>query len=148
MASVYKLGLALLLITFVESIPALSQFVQSSAPYVTVSSAPSWAHVVLLLCVLQSFYIVWLVTLPDWSTVWTMMIVYGAASAIYGFAFAVSLLTPRDQELMLHLDTVRRLTPLWTAAMVLLTFLAAFLCGRTSTRWHRAYVAMVQAKGI
>jgi hypothetical protein len=144
----YWLGAMLLVVTWVEMIPAISQSVQAEFPFLAISAAPAWAQVVLAIGLLQLVYIVWMVTLPDWSTVWTMMLVYGAVSAAYGFALAATLLTPRDQELMLQLELVRRLTPLWCGAMVLLTFLAAFLCGRTSTRWHRAYLAMVKAKGL
>lgn len=147
LTSVYWLGLTLSIITLVEILPAFWQALLPSAPYATLSGAPAWAQVVLVLCLLQVVYIVWMVSLPDWSTVWILMLVYGALSAAYGFAFAVSLLTPRDQEMMLGLDAVRRLTPWWSAAMVLLTFLAAFLCGRTSSRWHRTYVTMARALG-
>jgi len=100
-----------------------------------------------VLCLLQMIYVMWMVSLPDWSTVWVLMLIYGAVSAAYGFVLAVSLMTPREEELMLGLEAVRRLTPLWCAAMLLLSFLAAFLCGRTSSRWHRSYVAMVKALG-
>ncbi|MCE9551999.1 MAG: hypothetical protein K8T91_01290 [Planctomycetes bacterium] len=147
LASVYWLGLALLIITLIEIIPAAAHAIVPGAPYLTLSGAPAWAQAVLVLCLLQLVYIVWMVSLPDWSTVWILMLIYGAVAAAYGFVFAVSLMTPREEEMMLGLDAVRRLTPLWCAAMVLLTFLAAFLCGRTSSRWHRAYVAMVRAFG-
>jgi len=148
LASVYWLGLALLAITIVEMIPAILHSIHPSIPFFTVSGAPAWAQAILVLCLLQLVYVAWMVSLPDWSTVWTMMTIYGLVAAAYGYVLAVSMLTPRHEELMLGLDAVRRLTPLWCSAMVLLTFLAAFLCGRTSTRWHRAYVAMVKARGL
>lgn len=147
LASVYRLGLTLSLITLLEILPALWHALHPSAPYITLSGAPAWAQVVLMLCLLQMVYIVWMVSLPDWSTVWILMLIYGAVSAVYGFAFAVSLLTPRTQEMLLGLDIVRRPTPWWCAAMVLLTFLAAFLCGRTSSRWHRNYQATARVLG-
>jgi hypothetical protein len=147
-AAAYWLGLTLLGVTLVEMIPAMIHSVRTEFPFLTLSGAPTWAQAVLALCLLQLVYILWMVTLPDWSTVWTMMLVYGAVSGVYGFGLAISLLTPRDQELMLQLEAVRRLTPLWCGAMVLLAFLAAFLCGRAGARWHRAYLAMVKAKGL
>jgi hypothetical protein len=148
LASVYWLGLALLLITLVEMIPAVVHGIHSSPPFFTIAGSPAWAQAVLVLCLLQLVYVAWMVSLPDWSTVWSLMAVYGLVAAAYGYVLAVSLMTPRDQDLMLGLDAVRRLTPLWCSAMVLLTFLAAFLCGRTSSRWHRAYVAMIKARGL
>ncbi|MCE9554435.1 MAG: hypothetical protein K8T91_13790 [Planctomycetes bacterium] len=139
--SVYRLGLTLSIITLFQILPALWHALYPSAPYFTLSGAPAWAQIVLMLCLLQVVYIVWMVSLPDWCTVWILMLIYGAVSAVYGFAFAASLLTPRTEEMLLGLDIVRRPTPWWCAGMVLLTFLAAFLCGRTSSRWHRTYLA-------
>lgn len=147
LASVRRLGLTLSIITLVEILPALWHALLPNAPYIALSGAPAWAQIVLMLCLAQAVYIVWMVSLPDWCTVWVLMLIYGAVSAAYGFAFAVSLLTPRTQEMMLGLDMVRQPTPWWCAAMVLLTFLAAFLCGRTSSRWHRTYLAAARAMG-
>jgi hypothetical protein len=130
--SVRWLALALAAIAVIGAMPARD--------YYRFAGAPAWAQVILLISALQLLYILWMASLPDWSTVWVTMIVFAVTSALYGFALAVTLLTPVGRGLPLSLDQVHRIAPAWCGAMVLFTFLGAFLCGRYSFKWYKTYV--------
>ncbi len=132
MTSVRWLALALAAIAVIGAMPARS--------YYYFAGAPAWAQVILVIAVVQLLYIFWMASLPDWSTVWVTMIVFAVTSAVYGFALAVTLLTPVGQGLPLNLEQVHRIAPAWCGAMVLFTFLGAFLCGRYSFKWYKTYV--------
>ena len=69
-----------------------------------------------------------------------MMLVFTITASLYGFALALSVMTPIDYPTVLQLDGVHRQAPTWCAAMLLFSLLCAFFCGRVSFRWHKAYV--------
>ncbi len=99
-----------------------------------------WSHVVLFISVLQLLYVFWMFTMPDWSTVWVLMLVFAVTAAVYGFGLAMTFLMPIQSALPFELQPVRESAPIWCAVMLLFTFLGAFLCGRYSFHWYRAYV--------
>ncbi len=136
--SIRWLGLALAALAIIGAAPAHD--------HLAFIGAPSWAQGILLLTTLQLFYIVWMVTLPDWSTAWVLMIVYASIAALYGFTLAVTSFTPVDRAMILDLTEVRRTAPAWCGAMLLFTFLGSFLCGRFSARWHKAFVLAAAAR--
>ncbi len=136
-ATLRWLALCLLGITLLGASPALLHFPLAGAPW--------WALLVLLIAALQTLYIFWMVTLPDWSTAWVLMLVFAVSAALYGCGLAVALVAPPTPEMPLDLYGVRRLAVPWSAAMVLLTFLGAYLCGRFSHRWYRSFTLAWQA---
>ncbi|MEK6247960.1 MAG: hypothetical protein N2C12_07260 [Planctomycetales bacterium] len=130
--SVRWVGAVLALITFAGMYPLRET--------TSLTEAPAWAQCLLLLSVLQLAYVGWLVTLPDWSTVRVLMVVYSSAAAIYGFLLAVVLFTPVDRPLLLMLESVRATVGIWCGIMLLTTFLGAMICGRFSHSWRKSYL--------
>jgi hypothetical protein len=112
----------------------------SAAPavwHVSLASTPGWARLALLLAAVQAIFIVWMLATPDWSSVWVVMLVFAFASALYGAATAIAMATPLDRPLPLDMGEVRSRASQWCGAVLLLTALATYLCGRTSARWQR-----------
>jgi hypothetical protein len=97
-----------------------------------------WVYAVALLAAFQLAYVTWMSTLPDWSTVWIVTWVYAAACAVYAVALAVAMFAPPTDSLPLGLDAVRPRMASWSAAVIILQGLGAYLAGRFSVRW-RAY---------
>ncbi|MFP6694842.1 MAG: hypothetical protein VB875_17595 [Pirellulales bacterium] len=124
------LALFLAVIAILGAIPA---FIDKHHFYI-------WAHAILFISVLQLLYVFWMFTMPDWSTVWVLMLVFAVTAAVYGFGLAMTFLMPIQSALPFELQPVRESAPIWCAVMLLFTFLGAFLCGRYSFRWYRAYV--------
>jgi hypothetical protein len=116
-----------------------------AVPYYSLAGAPSWAILVLVIAALQIIYIAWMVTLPDWSSVRVLMLVFAFSAAVYGCALAMVLVAEPTPDMPLHLYSVHRLAMPWCAAMVLLAFLGSYLCGRFSHGWYRGYARALQA---
>jgi hypothetical protein len=129
--TVYFLGVGMLMVTLFCAIPAMR--------HLNLAAAPGWARLVLLLCALQLVYIAWIVTLPDWSTVWVGMLVFALVAAIYGMGMAIAMATPLDQPLPWGMNDVRYTAAGWCMAVVLLAGLMTYFCGRISFRWRRAF---------
>lgn len=131
--TVYYLATAMALFSVFCMLPALG--------YWNLGSAPAWARAVLLLSLLQLAYVVWVVSVPDWSTLWVSMIVFTIVAALYGIAMTVALTTPLDQNqnMLLEMADIRSKAPLWCGGVVLLAFLLAYFCGRAAARWRRSF---------
>lgn len=131
--TVYMLSLGLIALALFGAAPAIRDL--------NVITAPGWVWVVMLTAALQIVYVAWMLSLPDWSTVWIGMIVYAAAAAVYGLGWALLGLTPADNEInLLGLDGLDRGQAAgWCAAIALLTLLMTYACGRVSSRWRRAW---------
>jgi hypothetical protein len=127
---VYLLGAGLAAVVVFSVVPALK--------HLNLAVAPDWARLALLVAGLQLVYVAWMVTLPDWSTVWIGMLVFAAVAALYGMGMALALATPADRPIILGLTDVRQSAAGWCAAVVLLSSLMTFFCGRISSRWRRA----------
>ncbi|MEX1223354.1 MAG: hypothetical protein WEA31_02290 [Pirellulales bacterium] len=129
--TVYWLGLALFLVAVIGFLPARGHF--------ALGSAPSWAVMVWFVTALQVAYIIYMVSIPDWSTTWIAMLVFAGIAAMYGFMLAVAIWTVGSEELRFGLEPVRANVARWCGGMLLLSFLAAFTCGRISHMWHKRY---------
>lgn len=99
---------------------------------------PSWVWGVVILAAVQLAYVLWMISLPDWSTVWVVTWVFAATCAVYALLLAVALFAPRGDALPLALDAVRPRMAAWSAAVMILQGVGAYLAGRFSVRW-RAY---------
>jgi len=128
--TVRLLGLFFVAVALVAVVPALY--------HLNLATAPGWARVVLLVGFLQMAYVIWMIVWPDGSTVWVVMFVFAAVSALYASALAVGVSTPSDGPLPLGLGPHRLHLAPWSAAVLLLNALATYLAGRTATAWRRA----------
>jgi len=95
--------------------------------------------VVVLLAILQAVYVGWMLSAPDWSTVWVVMLVFAGVSALYAVATAMAIATPPDKAMPLGLGEVRYAARPWCAAVLAVMSLCTYLAGRFSSRWHRSF---------
>ncbi|MDZ7615708.1 MAG: hypothetical protein U1E05_01815 [Patescibacteria group bacterium] len=102
-------------------------------------NAPGWARIVLLLAALQAVYVGWMLSAPDWSTAWVVMLVFAGVSAVYAIATAMAIATPPDKAMPLGLGEVRYSARVWCASVLAVMSLCTYLAGRFSTRWHRSF---------
>lgn len=131
--AVHRLGLVMALVTLLQIVPAVR--------HVSFVGAPLWAQLLLVMSGLQLAYVVWTVTMPDWSTVLTSMLVYAAVAAVFGGVLVAGLLTSPGQEMIFGLGELRWPAIGWSAVLMLLALLAAGGCGRLGLAWHRSYWA-------
>lgn len=130
--SVNLLAIALAALVLMGLAPALK--------HLTLAGAPGWAQAVIVFTLLQAGLIAWIVSIPDWATLWTAMLVFAVVAAIYAMFMALVLVTPRQEPVeLLDLEGVRNYVVGWCSAMTLLYGLMTYLCGRMSGRWQRQY---------
>ncbi len=103
--------------------------------------APAWAWILIFLWLVQIGYAFWLASLPDWSTVWLGMALYGLLAALAAFVLVVAIVTPATRELPLGLEEVRSSLAGWCALMLVFDGALAYAAGWISARWRREYVA-------
>jgi hypothetical protein len=108
------------------------------------ATAPGWARAVLLLAAMQAVYIVWLVNMPDWGTLWFVMLVFAGSTMAYAMTMAMAMAWPVERPMLLGMQDVRYTAGKWCGAMVLVQMLATYLCGRISTLWHRRFVREIK----
>ncbi len=101
-------------------------------------TAPGWARVVVLVAAMQAVYVVWMLSAPDWSTAWVVMLVFAGVSAIYAVATALAIATPPDRAMPLDLGEVRSSAGSWCGAVLACMLVCTYLLGRFSARWRRA----------
>lgn len=128
---VYIWALVEVAVTLLIALPALE--------HLGLSGAPPWAWVVLLLVVLQSAYAMWVVALPDWSTVWFGSLMFGLTSATHLAGLALSVILPQGN--FLGLPSGSWATPVWCTLVTIVTAAMAYGCVRISRPWRVAYEA-------
>jgi len=102
------------------------------------SGTPAWVWIVITLVAIQSLYILCVVTLPDWSTVWMGSLIFGLTSVMHLLGLAASLAITKE-SLPLGLAPATLLTSGWCAAVALLSAGMAFGCLRISRPWRAEY---------
>jgi hypothetical protein len=128
-ATVYRIAAGLVFVSVFSMWPALR--------YWDLGVAPGWARGVLLVAILQLAYAAWLVSIPDWASLWSTMFVLAIVATLYGTAAAMTLATPMEHEPPLGLQSVRHAAPGWCFCVMLLTISAAYLCGHAAQRIRR-----------
>jgi hypothetical protein len=143
--TVYMLAIALGAFTAFAAAPALQ--------HINLLDAPWWARIVLILSAVQLIYIAWMVSLPDWSTVWIGMAVFALVSAVYGVGCAIVVATPElDAINFLDLDgpesdpLFRKKVAAWCAVMLLLGTVLTYACGRFAGKWRKQYELVKAAR--
>jgi hypothetical protein len=105
----------------------------------------NWALLLLMLGLVQGAYALYLVQLPDWSTVWAASLLMLILAACHAMLLAVLALgggnTPLATALELNEFADQR-PELVCLMMLALTGLASYLLGRTSFRWHKSEAAL------
>ncbi len=103
------------------------------------ATAPDWARWVMMLALVQLALIVWMTSLPDWSTVRVMMFALAGVATLYCVALGIAVITPPAKPLLLEMDDVREKVRLWCAAVLLMVCLMTYLSGHIGFRWRKAY---------
>jgi hypothetical protein len=124
----YLLGGALMLVALVSSWPALTHFRRHDA-------AP-WVAAVLLMSVANLIYVVWLLSLADWSTLRVGVALCAACAAAYACGLAIVTGTPDSDSIALGLDEVRADAGLWCALQVGLLGGVCYGFGRQASSWR------------
>lgn len=130
-ATVYQLAVGLAVVVIASAVPAMG--------YLNLITAPGWARGVFLVAALQLAYVLWMVTLPDWSTVWVGMWLFAIVAALYAMVWMIVVYTAPGKPIMLSLDEIRQQAAGWCAIMVLLMSLMSYICGRVSADWRKAF---------
>jgi len=100
--------------------------------------APGWARAAVLIAALQALMLLWMLAVPDFSSVWVVMLVFAGVATLYALATSMALAAPPDKPLPLQLGEVRRTAGTWCGAVLALNALGTYLAGRLSTRWQQA----------
>lgn len=132
MFTIYLLAVALLATVIVSLVPA--------APHYNFLQAPLWARVVFCVGIVQLIYVIWMVALPDWSTVWVGMVLFALGASGYAMFWMIAAFSAPGQEMVMGLNEFpKHQVAGWCACMVLLMGLMSYLCGRFSSRWRREF---------
>jgi hypothetical protein len=139
--TVHLLAIGMALAALFAAAPALR--------HINLAAAPDWARLVILISAVQLAYVAWMVSLPDFSSVWVVMLVYAVVTAAYCAGMALFMYTPADAPLVLGLGEPARYSGAgWCAAVVLLNGMMTFVAGRTSAGWRRTYeIALRRRRG-
>ncbi|HEX3659222.1 MAG TPA: hypothetical protein VHV55_25765 [Pirellulales bacterium] len=124
----YLLGGALMLVALLSSWPALTHFRRHDA-------AP-WVAAVLLMSVANLVYVVWLLSLADWSTLRVGMALCAVCAATYACGLAIVMGTPASGSIALGLDEVRADAGSWCALQMGLLGGVCYGFGRQASSWR------------
>lgn len=101
-----------------------------------------WALVLAVLGIVQIAYAIYLIQLPDWTTVWMVTLYSLALAAFYAMALGLTIVSGENGWVVQFLHLSDKVTggkaALWCLCMISITTLLAFFAGRMSVRWHRA----------
>lgn len=142
-ATVRWLAAAILLTGIVGTIPAFIDVVEHALSESS-EGLSRWACALLLVGLLQCAYAVYLVQLPDWSSVWVVTIFTLAIAAAYAAMFGLTLLSSDQGDFVQLFDLADRLrggkATAWCLIMLSLMSLTSYFSGRVGTRWRNAFV--------
>ena len=108
-----------------------------------------WAIVVGVLAAVQIAYAIYLIQLPDWTTVWMVTLFALGCAAIYAMALGLTVISGKDGSLVHFLQLSEQIAagraPLWCLCMMSVMTLLAFFAGRISVRWRQAETVLREA---
>jgi hypothetical protein len=104
---------------------------------------PPWVFALLITCVLQIGYAIYLAQAPDWSALWTTTVATLAAAAAWAALLAATLLGKQENSLVVLFRYADKLegnrAAMWCFIMLCFTSVVAYFLGHTAVRWQRAY---------
>jgi hypothetical protein len=125
----YWLAVVLLFVIVFAAAPSLA--------FLRLDKAPPWAQIMLLIAGAQLAYALWLMIVPDWSSVWIGMWVFGVSAALYAAGmglFALSSQAPAPLGVTASAASASG----WCGAIVLVLGLLSYACGHVSVNWRRS----------
>ncbi|QGJ71170.1 Hypothetical protein PBC10988_28730 [Planctomycetales bacterium 10988] len=131
---------ALFLAAAVGSIvPVFSQLYQEDIPI--------WVWVLLAAGGVQVLYILLIFSLPDWSTLWLGMLLYGLLAAGYGLLCFIVMFTAEGKSMFLGLDVLpKNKVGLWCGLMTVGMALLSFSASRVTHTWRKEYEVAKRAR--
>jgi hypothetical protein len=139
--TVYQLAAAMILASLFSATPAVSDIAEHLRS-VDSPGVARWACLLLLAAIIQFSYTIYMVQLPDWSTVWVVSLTTLFFAFIYAMLVAVLIMGQPQSHIVQLLGLQDQLhgnrAAGWCAIMVSLTSLLAYAAGRISVRWHQA----------
>ena len=142
-ATVRWLAAAILITSLVGMVPAAIDVIEHMLSD-TSNGVSRWACGLLLVGVLQCAYAVYLVQLPDWSSVGVVTVFTLAIAAGYAALFGLTLLSSDQGHFVQILDLADRLrggkATAWCLIMLSLMSLTSYFSGRIGVRWRNAFV--------
>ncbi|HUG71594.1 MAG TPA: hypothetical protein VMM76_27875 [Pirellulaceae bacterium] len=142
-ATVRWLATAILITSLVGMIPAIVDVIEHMLSD-TSDGVSRWACGLLLVGVLQCAYAVYLVQLPDWSSVWVVTFFTLVIAASYAAMCGLTLLSSDQGHFVQVLDLADRLrggkATAWCLIMLSLMSLTSYFSGRVGVRWRNAFV--------
>ena len=136
--TVYYLGLALALTAVFSVVPAVLDVVAHFRAFDS-PGIQRWAQLLLLIGVLELAYAVYLVQLPDWSTVWVVAVFGVLVSCLFAVGIGVSMFPGRQSEIVAFLDIADKQSQAaaWCVCAMSITLLVTYFLGRCSLRWRK-----------
>jgi hypothetical protein len=131
----------------IRGVQALA-FILSIAPLVVAGpgiralfseAMPNWAWLVIAIGAVQGAYLVWMVLLPDFASIWLVAWVYAAIAALHALAIAILTFASKNAALPLGLSNQTATAALWCALVIVLCVIGCYLAGRVAVRWRRVW---------
>ncbi len=139
--TVYQLAAAMILASLFSATPAVLDIVDHLRS-VDSPGVARWACLLLLAAMVQFAYTIYLVQLPDWSTVWVVSLATLFLAFVYAMLVAVLIMGQPQSHIVQLLGLEDQLhgnrAAGWCAIMLSLTCLLAYAAGRISVRWYQA----------
>ena len=138
---VLHLGLSIAATAVVGALPAVLALAEQ---FGTESFLPTerWIQVLLFITGIQIAYALYLVQLPDWSSVRVVSLVLMLVTAAYAMVLGVAIMSKEQSHIVRALDLIGRLQGgkalSWCFLMLCLTGSVAYFSGRIGVRWYRA----------
>jgi hypothetical protein len=136
----YQLAAALIAAALFSIAPAVWDIVEY-AQIPESQFVARWALVLLLLGAVQIAYTIYLVQLPDWTSVWVITVYLLLLAAIYAAVLGLVLILRESGLVVNALQLADKLeggkAVLWCLCMVGVSTILAFFAGRLSARWHK-----------
>ncbi len=142
-------GIGIALLAVIGVLPAIWEIGAHLLADQSPGLAP-WAFVVLCLGLVQLGYALYLVQLPDWSSVWVTAHACLLTAAVYAVGFGTGLSAGGESSVIVSLGLADRhhtgqLTG-WCLIMLSVLLLVAYLLGRYSLRWQRRFMRTHQPR--
>lgn len=149
--TVYQLGMAVAALGLAGMYPSIAEVIRHVTDFDS-TGVEAWAYFVFLLTAIQLVYALYLVQLPDWSTLWVVMILCACVTVFYAMVMGISMMAGKDNALLAALGlTASHQTgylSLWCLMMMMLTSLLTYALVRASVKWQKSFeLAMAGREG-
>ena len=134
------LGAAIIGVAMISILPIMIALWRSQDP-AKAFEFQRWAYVLLLVAMLQLAYAIYLVQIPDWSSVWVVSIATLLLATTYATLMSIRLLSGDTNGVIRFLDLHDNAFSSgqeagWCLIMLILTGLVSYLAGRFGARWY------------